>query len=35
MSQKQHKGSVGFTFNDFFATYGDKYYTKPGALKNK
>lgn len=30
---KAKEGSVGFTFNDFFATYGNKYYTKPGAPK--
>jgi len=30
---KTKEDSVGFTFNDFFATYGDKYYTKPGAPK--
>jgi len=30
---KATEESVGFTFNDFYATYGDKYYTKEGAPK--
>lgn len=30
---KAIEGSVGFSFNDFFATYGDKYLTKKGAPK--
>lgn len=30
---KAKEDSVGFTYNDFHATYGDKYYTKPGAPK--
>lgn len=30
---KANEGSVGFSYNDFHATYGDKYYTKEGAPK--
>lgn len=30
---KATEGSVGYTFNDFYATYGDKFYTKEGAPK--
>jgi hypothetical protein len=30
---KATEGSVGYTFNDFYKTYGDKYYTKEGAPK--
>lgn len=30
---KATEGSVGYTFNDFYQTYGNKFYTKEGAPK--